>query len=200
MARHRKITREQILEAAQAVVLRDGAGRMTLEAVAQQAGISKASVLYDFKSKQQLVSALIERDIDNHQRKINELTQALGSSTPDACIRARIEAIGSLSDDDRAVTMSLCAAMTHDEQLRGPLRELFTSIITDLRKTSASPRATLLAFLATEGLAKLEWLGCQPWQENEREQLLADIHWLSTQAMPSSADQSTFFRKTIVQE
>ncbi|MFT0891799.1 TetR/AcrR family transcriptional regulator [Pseudochelatococcus sp. G4_1912] len=181
MGRHRTITREQVLEAAQAVVLRDGAGRMTLEAVALQAGISKASVLYDFKTKQQLISALIERDICNHQRKIDELAEALGSSTPDAGILARIEAVRSMTDDDRAVTTSLCAAMTCDAQLRKPLQELFTKTIEDLRTTSESPRGALLAFLAAEGLAQLEWFGFQAWQEDEREQLLADICWLSSQ-------------------
>ncbi|MGI6246416.1 MAG: TetR/AcrR family transcriptional regulator [Pseudochelatococcus sp.] len=182
MARHRTITRDQVLDAAQAVVLRDGAGRLTLEAVARQAGISKASVLYDFKSKQQLVGALIARDIDNHCRKIDDLKARFGLSSPDAYIRARIEGVRALSEEDRTATTSLCAAMAQDAVLRRPVQDLFAAIIGDLRRTSASPRGALLAFLATEGLAQLEMFGFQPWQGEEWDQLLADIGWLSSQA------------------
>ncbi|MGV6875092.1 TetR/AcrR family transcriptional regulator [Pseudochelatococcus sp. B33] len=182
MARHRTITREQVLDAAQAVVLRDGAGQMTLGAVAREAGISKARVLYDYKSKQELIKALIERSIGTHRRKIEELAERLdGTSSPGRCIRARIEAVRNLTDEERAVTTSLCAAMTNDPDLRKPLLELFDLIIDNLRTTSRKPRGALLAFLATEGLAQLEWLGYQSWRESEREALLADIGWLAEQ-------------------
>lgn len=182
MARHRTITREQVLDAAQTVVLRDGAGQMTLGAVARQAGISKARVLYDYKSKHELIRALIERSIDNHRRKIEELAEHLDhTSSPGRCIRARIEAVRNLTDEERAVTTSLCAAMTNDPDLRRPLVELFDHIIDNLRTTSRNPRGALLAFLATEGLAQLEWLGLQSWRETEREAILADISWLAEQ-------------------
>lgn len=181
MARHRTITREQVLDAAQAVVLRKGAGGMTLDAVARQAGISKARVLYDYKSKQHLINALIERNIDDHRRKIDDLIKELGPSSPDRCIRARIEAVRSLSDEERAVAGSLCAALADNIELRKPVVDLFASIVRNLRNTSNSPRGALLAFLATEGLAQIELVGCQLWQEHEREALLEDIGWLAQQ-------------------
>ncbi|MFC0218880.1 AcrR family transcriptional regulator [Pseudochelatococcus lubricantis] len=187
MARHRTITRDQVLDAARAVVLRDGAGRLTLEAVARQAGISKASVLYDFKTKQQLVGALITRGVDNHCRKIEDLRERLGSASSDSCIRARIEAVRNLSEEDRAVATGLCAAMAQDITLRKPVQALYASIVASLCETSASPRGALLAFLATEGLAQLELFGFQPWQGEEWDRLLADIGWLSTQVPGGAA-------------
>ena len=56
MGRKRVIDQEQVLDAAQRVVARDGAARLTLDAVAEEAGISKASVIYDYKSKQALIA------------------------------------------------------------------------------------------------------------------------------------------------
>ena len=45
-------TRDTILSAAANLVLRKGASRMTLEAVAREAGVSKGGLLYHFPSKE----------------------------------------------------------------------------------------------------------------------------------------------------
>lgn len=51
--------REQILDAAMKVALRDGIGSVTVRAVAAQAGSSHALVLFHFKRRDTLVSALL---------------------------------------------------------------------------------------------------------------------------------------------
>ena len=61
MGRKRVIDQEAILDAGEAVVARDGVTGLTLEAVAKQAGISKAAVIYDYKSKQAVIEAIVER-------------------------------------------------------------------------------------------------------------------------------------------
>lgn len=54
-------TRERILDAAEAVVDAQGVGRLTLDAVAQAAGVSKGGMLYHFPGKEALTVAMIER-------------------------------------------------------------------------------------------------------------------------------------------
>ena len=44
--------RSQILDAAEAVVMRDGVRNLTLDAVAQQSSISKGGLLYHFPTKE----------------------------------------------------------------------------------------------------------------------------------------------------
>jgi AcrR family transcriptional regulator len=58
MGRSRKLDRKALLDAAQEVLSRDGASNLTIEAVAANAGVGKATVLYDYKSKHALVSGL----------------------------------------------------------------------------------------------------------------------------------------------
>src|SRR3546814_15074706 len=77
MARPRTIDRDAVLDAAQRVVARDGAAGLTLEAVAAEAGISKASVLYDYGTKQALIKALLERRIAAEDSRIGELEAGL---------------------------------------------------------------------------------------------------------------------------
>lgn len=179
MGRKRTIDRDAVLDAVQAVVLRDGASQLTIDAVATEAGISKASVLYDYKTKQALIRALIDRRIDDYRRRTEEIAAGLGRQQ-DAGIRAHIEGARRLLDEDQALATSLCAAMAQDAELRAPVREVFSAAIADFANAS-HPRGALLAFLAVEGLRHLEWFGFHHWPAAERDRLLDDIAWLAEQ-------------------
>lgn len=74
MGRKKSIDQNHILDAAETVVARDGAARMTLDAVAQEAGISKGSVVYDHGSEQGLLRAMKEATVKSfHYASIIEL-------------------------------------------------------------------------------------------------------------------------------
>jgi AcrR family transcriptional regulator len=51
--------REKILDATVQVAIRDGVMAMTLDAVAQEAGVSKGGLLYHFRSKDDLLAAML---------------------------------------------------------------------------------------------------------------------------------------------
>src|SRR3546814_4852153 len=72
MARPRTIDRDAALDAAQRVVARDGAAGLTLEAVAAEAGISKASVLSDYGTKHALMKELIASCLADVDSRIEE--------------------------------------------------------------------------------------------------------------------------------
>ena len=62
--------REELLDAAIRVIRRDGAQKLTLDAVAAEAGVSKGGILYHFATKRALVDGLIERWIDDFDRRL----------------------------------------------------------------------------------------------------------------------------------
>ena len=53
-------TRQSILAASRAVILEEGIAALTMDRVAQQAGLSKGACMYHFKNKRALQAALIE--------------------------------------------------------------------------------------------------------------------------------------------
>src|SRR5215510_10037258 len=53
----------KILDAAETVVVRDGVRSLTLDAVAEQSGISKGGILYHYRTKEDLAAAMVERSI-----------------------------------------------------------------------------------------------------------------------------------------
>lgn len=178
MGRKRVIDQEEILNAAEFVVVRDGAARLTLDAVAEQAGISKASVIYDYKSKQALIQAVIERRVAHDKAVIQELTNGLGDM-PSAVMRGRVLAASTpLQDEVRAVALNLCSALAQDAQLRSGIQKEQATMIAQVMETSANPRGALLAYLALEGLKLLEYLDLHSWPEKERSRILREINWL----------------------
>src|SRR4028118_1337471 len=62
--RGRKSSRAKILDAASELVSEIGAGRLTLDAVAERAGLSKGGLLYNFPTKEALLQGMIQRLID----------------------------------------------------------------------------------------------------------------------------------------
>lgn len=182
MGRRRVIDRDAVLDAAQRVVIRDGAAKLTLEAVAAEADISKASVLYDYGTKDALIRAIIEKRVATEAARVETIT-AQFSEGADVAIRGRIAAATrSVSDEDRAVAVSLCAAAAQNATLRGPIQEAYRRWTREIETTSKEPRGALLAFLAIEGLALLEWFGLHSFSLDERERVVREIDWLRSQS------------------
>ena len=181
MGRLKVIDRDAVLCAAERVVSREGAARLTVEAVAAEAGISKASVLYDYKTKQALIKAVIERRVAAECARLREIIEGLGP-VPDRTIRGCIAAVADrpLSDADRTVVLNLIAALAQDPELRASVQEARRQQIAEILETSSRPRDALLAFLALEGLKLLECFGIYTWPESERQRLIADIFSLAT--------------------
>jgi len=175
MARPRVIDQDQVLDAAEAVVGRLGAARLTLDAVAAEAGIGKASVVYDFKSKQNLVRAVIARKVRLEEEHIGRAVEAIGRQ-PNAEALGRIAAASDAPNDEtRAVALNLCAALAQDADLRRGLKRFYEKEIAAVTGTATKPRMALLAFLALEGLKMLEYFEFYRWPEAERASILKDL-------------------------
>lgn len=156
MGRRRSIEREELLDAAEAVLRREGAARTTLGAVAAEAGVSKATVLYDCKCKGALIRALIERRLAADVQHMEAARAAQGGGG-DAAIRALIGLVErGISDDERALFLPLVATLAQNDELAAPIRAHYRRLVSDIEATSASPDDALLAFLAIEGLRSIE--------------------------------------------
>src|ERR1700754_3738348 len=108
-------TRDRLLDAAAAVVKRDGAQALTLDAVAAEAKVSKGGLLYHFKGKRELVEAMVARWLTEFQRDID-------AADPDF-VRGYVKAsdpVGMQTDE-----LGMLAALIADPALLGTLREQY---------------------------------------------------------------------------
>lgn len=173
MGRRKSIDPQHVLDAAERVVAQVGAARLTLDAVAAEAGVSKASVVYDFQSKAGLIQAVVERAVarDNAFNR-----EAATGFDQDAVLRGRLAAAEQpFPEAFQPVALALCAAMAQDPQLRAPIQQNQAQILAEIQQQATHPRSALLAYLALEGMKLLESLDYVQWSSAQRQQLLQDI-------------------------
>ncbi len=200
LSRPRVIGHDQILDAAEQVILRDGAAKLSLGAVAAEAGISKASVIYDYKTKNALIRAIIERRACAEQARLRAAADALGNQ-PNALIRGRIAVVESgMEDDARAVGVSLCSAMAQDAAMRTTMQNMVREDLQALMDEAQHPRSAQIAFLASEGLRALETLGLHSWPPQERSAILREIEALVDLPIPVPAGAAQHHSKACAED
>ncbi|WP_285663941.1 TetR/AcrR family transcriptional regulator [Actinorhabdospora filicis] len=150
-------TRERLLDAATRVLLVEGAGALTLDAVAREAGVSKGGLLYHFSSKQALVGGMVERLVGRFDRALRGAGDSPGAATRtyiEATISPEAEGAGSEADK---VTAALFAAALVDPEALAPLREVYRRWQERLVRDGIDPVEATLARMAVDGwwLARL---------------------------------------------
>lgn len=180
VGRKKSIDRDRVLDAAEAVVAGVGAARLTLEGVAQEAGISKGSVVYDYGSKQALLEAMVQRAVAR-DNAFNEAAAESCDAPENRTLYGRIAAAAQpFPDAFRAAALNICAALAQDQNLRAAIQENQSAVIARIRAEADGARGPMLAYLALEGLKLLESLDYHQWSEAERDALLGDIRWLAS--------------------
>lgn len=182
MARIRTIDSDALLDAAERVAIRDGAVGLSIDAVAKEAGISKSRVVYDYKSKSGLLQALVERRLRVENDRVSTAVAAHGDShNPE--LHGRIAAAKDTpNEDDRAIALTLCAAMSSEEPLQGMIRDMVKRDLEAVTLRARCAPLAVVAYLALHGMMSLEYLDIHRWTETERTELLAEIRKLSDNA------------------
>ena len=159
-------TRDLILTAAERVALRDGVMRLTLEAVAREAKLSKGGVLYHFATKETLIQAMLERLIQHCEREIEAYQQ--GDAAPGCWTRAYVRKTGGPTlpypgeadfPRSKEVGAGLIVAATTNPRLLDPLRERFRAWQQAIECDGIDPVRATVVRLAVDGLWLAELLG-----------------------------------------
>jgi AcrR family transcriptional regulator len=179
-------TIDLILTAAERVVLRDGVTRLTLEAVAREARLSKGGVLYHFATKEALIQAMLERLIQYYEQEIAQQQQhdtEPGRWTR-AYVRTKIAPLLSYPGEadfpkSKAVSAGLIVAAATNPKLLEPLRERFRAWQQAIEGDGiGATRATIIR-LAVDGLWLADLLGIWSPSGALRQQVLDDLIQLS---------------------
>jgi AcrR family transcriptional regulator len=156
-------TRSRLIAAAAAVIRRDGAQALTLDAVAAEAGVSKGGLLYHFKSKRQLLDGLVERWLDEFQEDID----AAGDTFPSGYVRA--------SDGAKAEEAGLLAALVADPAVLAVVRDRYATWQDRVATEGGDPVEATVARLAADGLWLADLLGMAAPQGELREKVMARL-------------------------
>jgi AcrR family transcriptional regulator len=166
-------TRDRILDAAENIVIRDGVSRLTLEAAAAEADLSKGGVLYHFRTRDALVSAMVERLVAAFDADLEAESAADDSAGSDAAgryirayVRATIRPPRTVEDVRRErAGAAVLAAMASEPQLLEPLRRSFDRWQRRLVADGVDPVRATVARLAADGMWLVELFDFAPLPE-----------------------------------
>lgn len=168
--RNRELTRERLIDAAMDVVFEDGARHLSLSAVAERAGVSKGGLLYHFRSKSDLLQAMVARHITQLNEAIRvahaELTR---DNQPNALVRAYLIAVSDELCMETQSPMGLVAAIAEEPDLLEPVRVHNERLLAELRQDSETPDLAELAFLVVEGAWYLKLFGLKHFSKSQLE-------------------------------
>lgn len=158
-------TRETVLRAAAQVLVRLGVGAFTIDAVAQEAGITKGGVLHHFPSKEALLVGLIDQVIALFDGRLAEELEAEPPSAPGRHLRAYMRAVFSVHHQDTQLVPLLAAVVAADprilgrhrvlERIRGAFEESQRAAIAD----GMDPIEATVLRLAVDGIVFARALG-----------------------------------------
>jgi AcrR family transcriptional regulator len=174
----RSSKQEELLRLAYRLMATKGMHRMTLQDVADAAGMSKANVVYHYKTKEDLVLRTMQWVLERVAARVVEATAS--ASGRDAKIRAMIDAIFVDPKRNRNFYIVYAELIAHSSrngrfaELNGWFREIVTgqyaAVIgsTTRRSKKAVAEAAMVVRALIDGLF-LQWLEEPDWETRHAE-------------------------------
>jgi len=176
MGRPPTIDRDRVLDLAEGLLLKDGTGALTIDAVAKAAGISKGGVQSRFGTKDALISAMLER----WSREYDAMLAAAAGPTPTPieAVRGHVALSMEIDAEQEARAAGMLAALIEAKHHLADVRTWYTEKFGGLDLQSESGRRARLALLATEGAFMLRTFGFMLFDDEEWTTLRDDLHAL----------------------
>jgi AcrR family transcriptional regulator len=169
----RPSARDKILDATLALVKEVGAPAVTIDSVAERAGLSKGGVLYHFPFKEQLLTAANE-DIVRRLSAAREAEAAQLPDTPNRALKAYVLASAFNRAGNDQLTTRMLAAGSMLKESADPIRRYWQERFPQIAADPGFDRAALV-HAATEGLWFMEMLGLSPFSAEQRARIVEII-------------------------
>lgn len=167
----RPSNREKILQATEAVATELGAAHLTLEAVATRARMSKGGLLYHFRDKDALLSALIERYQEKCVAQRAEAMRELGGDGK-ALLKATLANLWGERPIAPRLHSALAAAAATNPKLLTPVKKVLNQTMETYREQFGDMNEPLALMMAAYGLMFLDLMHFQPYTPAEKKELL----------------------------
>lgn len=174
MARKKVIEKDRILDAVEQVLLETGGLRLTLDDLAERAGISKGGLIYTFPTKESLIAAALAREMER-------FLAAAAKAAPDGSFYAGLlgyaeEALRREGERSLRKAATLLTALLHAPELLAPARAGYGRLLERLDCSTEARRRARLAVMAVEAVFWLRGTGVAAAPEEVWRSILQDAH------------------------
>ncbi|WP_348272905.1 TetR/AcrR family transcriptional regulator [Mesorhizobium sp. YR577] len=167
-------SRQKILAAAAELAGEVGPGHLSLDAVAQRAGVSKGGLLYNFPSKAKLLEALVEQHLSEFNTAL-EAKEKQWEGRPNSLGSAYLELFVTDLEQRQPPPSGLLAAMAEDPGFLMPIKRFNRTLLDRLKAGSKNENSALILFLALEGMRSQRLFDVDILSTAERDAVIASL-------------------------
>lgn len=164
-------SRDAVVNAALTIIVRDGPGRMTLDAIAKESGISKGGLTHQFKSKTEVLQALLDHRIKQFSDFSSQYAATLQPGHPEPKLSQNIAALRAAITESAPSSFAILGALAEDPKLLSQIRDGDVDTLAAIQDEAKDPDLALLRWNAAWGLVLTALLGLSPLDERQRERL-----------------------------
>lgn len=164
-------SRNAAIQAALAIVARDGPGRLTLDAIAREGKISKGGLMHQFPTKKAVLQAMLDYRTEHFEKFSRDYLSGPASASSEPNLAAQIATWREALSKPNSIALALLAALAEDPGLLSSNREIDAKKLEIIKAEAADPDLAVLRWLAASGLVMTALLGLCPLSEAERARL-----------------------------
>ncbi|MCC6661872.1 MAG: TetR/AcrR family transcriptional regulator [Phycisphaerales bacterium] len=156
--------RDRVLDAAEAVVVRQGIANLTLDAVAAEAGMSKGGLLHHYHTKDRLVEGLVTRCAENW-RACSTRAYECAAAGPGRMARTLLSHLSDAeawTEQCQRSSSAVFAALAQNPALIEPMRAVYSDLRDRLAADGLPPGVGETVVAAMDGLWLYRVLGLRP--------------------------------------
>ena len=166
-------TRDRLLQATSHIIQTQGIERLTLDAVAKEAKVSKGGLLYHFATKEALIAGVVQSLMDEFDADIErELALDRSPESPGRWLRAYVNAIFNGKPLPTNLISSLVLVATGNPELLQLVQGRFDAWQQKTLANGLDPVRATLVRLAADGFGDAELFGRTLPNEGLRQDLL----------------------------
>lgn len=163
-----------VLASAEEVVAERGPAGLTIDAVAQTAGITKGGVQSCFGTKEALIEAMLARWASMYRGKVEEMIGA--SQDPMDLLRAHVSVTGGEDEESAARSAALVASLMQSPDHLGWVNNWYAERAEMLAALDEAHGAKgRVAFFATEGAFLLRYFGLMKMTDAQWKSHFSDV-------------------------
>lgn len=174
-------SRSTAIQAALAILTRDGPGGLTFDALARESGISKGGLLHQFRTKSGILKALLAHQIEYFEGVSQRYLATVPTPKAEPTLSSQLAIAQEAINQPNSVALAVIAALVEDPELLASIREADARKIESIKAEAADPDLALLRWAAARGLLFTALLGLCPLTAKDRDRLfdrlLDDERW-----------------------
>lgn len=175
-----QLIRDRLLSATIDLLVEEGVGAVTLNAVAARAGVSKGGLQHHFSSKQELLEALSAKVLQHFMGQVETLAGAdtdLHGRNTRAYLRASAD--GFVETGERELWKAAMMLVMARPEFRTPFQEWESGLLDQDIAHTADATGLLLCRLAADGLWLADLLGHRTIDPAQRAELVQQLEQMT---------------------